>query len=182
MIRRWALLLGAGLFALQLVFFPGCVYFKLRENTFFQKEDYDILQKTTAAIDYDYGWDNRLAMNYVFSLPAGNATMDAREKELQKVIKSVNVKRIETFYFKMMRLQSAISNRIERFKKKKVWYKYTYLKEELRPRMDRYLELMRKYISMIDPAFEGKLKMEQIKSDRWAEWYYKYDDDPVDTF
>lgn len=159
----------------------GCS--QIRANTgFFSEKDMAILKSTTEAIDYGYGFDSRLKLYYIFSFSHSENNPAAKEQQLTTVISGIPINDVEALYFKILRVKAQFEVKTAWFKKMEDWRNYTHIKNYLTPAIDSYIDIMKKNIASRDSQFFEKDKIQQRKSILWAEWYYRYEHEAIDTF
>ncbi|TFH43426.1 MAG: hypothetical protein E4G96_01170 [Chrysiogenales bacterium] len=155
-------------------------------SDFFSTKERDILGKTTRAIEFDYGFDEDILLDYVFPLSPGFATFKGGERELSRAIEGMDGDTLVAYSEKIYRLKIQTALRMEKYRKDKNWSQYTYISTYPLPPLDHYAGLveqqaLKKVKGYRDEIEERKSEIERgiIMEMRRAEfeelWKYDYD-------
>jgi len=125
-----------------------------------------ILAETTASINYKFGYDPDLDIDYVYK--AGQFTdkdITSGLPVMKKVLLKYPKEEVIVFYEKIIRLKQTQIWKMNRFRNKKKWTNYTYLEKYILPETDQYLSLLEKNIIQIDTQYKETIeeRKEEIK-------------------
>jgi len=150
-----AILMAALFFSL-----PGCMYyyqyFGIRSDTFSQRE-IGIIDRTTQAIQFDYGYDDGLDVDYFFPLPNSMAALKNNEAKFIKAIDDIDNNTLVAFYEKVWQNHEKAVLQKEYFGARKKWKEYTYVSKYLLPGIEEYTLLLEKYIVKRDPDYGSRI-------------------------
>jgi hypothetical protein len=171
---------GALLTLLALTF--GCAHFKNGNNSFFSEAETTLLKATVDSIDYAYGYDTDIRMNHIYDFAYSRKNLSEKEKAFAKIISSTDLEKVESFYFKLLRLSAQGEYLMGWYEQRKNWSRYTYIKNYIAPPLQSYMDLLKKQILVRDPSFADKEKVQIDRAKKWASWYMRYEYEVIDTF
>ncbi len=173
----------------------GCSHGNIMEtNHILDKKAIRLLQDTTEAIDYDFGYDSVNDLFYVYLSRADKSNLAklgelekrskqlAEQRELAKVLNAANPADLQNFYYGVVRINMTVSHKADYFKKRKIWPNYTYFKNYLLPPAVKFREAVKKAMIAKDASFLEFDKAAEVKAANWVRWYYRYQEEAVDTF
>lgn len=144
---------------------PGCMYyykyFGKRSETFSAKE-IALLEGTTAAIQFDYGYEDFLDVDYMYSLPNGSGAAK-NEAKFSKSLEGIDGDTLVAFFEKVWGNHEKAVLQMDYYKDTKDWRNYTYISKYILPGMEEYTTLLEKYVIMKNPSY--KAKIEERKKD-----------------
>jgi len=158
-----------------MVLAPGCAsFYRLfpgQGSTFYDKSEVELLKLTTKAMDFDYGYDADLELDYVFPLYEGFDTFKPADRELEKALAAVDVRSIITFNEKIYRLKKVTENRMAMYRDAKDWKAYTFLSKYIAPAVEYYAEQIEKQAIKRDPSYRQVLdeRKRQVEEDMRTE-------------
>jgi hypothetical protein len=101
--------------------------FSGEKSTYFTEKESELLDKTTHSIDFDYGYDQVMDLDYVFPVTQGFATFKDGDRELARALEGVDSKAVISFFEKIYRLKRLTDMRLERCSEDGNWRDYTYI-------------------------------------------------------
>ena len=165
---KWALV------SLLVAFAGGCSIAPVRDESIFTPSEKRILERATEALDYGYGYEREIGIDYIISYSFSETNMPAREKALAAALKDQDVSEIIGFYSKIYRLGVTMRYRIEAFEKDKDWKQYTYLKNYLVPPLEAFTAHIRKQLLARDPSVAERLPAIHAKAEKAvADYFYE---------
>jgi hypothetical protein len=165
---KWVLL------PLLIAFAGGCAAMPVREDTIFTPSEKRILEKSTEALDYGYGYDHDVGLDYIHSYAFSETNMPAREKALAAALRDFETGEILGFYSKLYRLGIMMQYRLKEYEKGKTWKQYTYLKNYLLPPVETFTGHIRKQLLARDPSLERRLPEVHARAEKAvADYFYE---------
>ncbi len=135
----------------------GCALLPVPESAYFSGGQRQILERTTRAIDFGYGYDTDIMLNYVYPFNAGEIKIGAREKDFAAAVRDVDEREYLLFYEKIYKLRSLMHYKLENYKSLGEWKYYTYLNNYLMQPFEKYHELTLKQLLGKNPGIEERL-------------------------
>lgn len=151
----------------------SCASIPVEGNGFFNPDELALLDKTTQAIDYGYGYDADEELNYIFSISMTGMNDTQKEKAFTAVVKDIPSEQFMRFYMKIYRLHAMTRYVLHRHKNEKEWKEYTYVKNYLYPPLDSYFAMIEKNLIAHDPASAHKRPSIKKKIDTSVVLYYR---------
>lgn len=151
-------------------------------DNFLSKEEVSILNQTTQAIDYDYGYDNIIDLSYIFSFSYSDKNFSQKEKDFSAIVNRIESNILELYVIKINKIYHMTEYKLKYFKKRAEWKYYTFIKNELLPPLEKYKILLEKYSYKRNPALRTVIEKEKKKNIKWILWYYSDDADWVYDF
>jgi hypothetical protein len=199
--------LSAGMLIILALGSLNCAQLKIKEDTLFSKDDHETMAATAGELSYGYSFDNRVGVYNIYATRASESDIPKKKKKFEETAGNIDIKKLESLFYKLIRVRDMIAYRIDIYKKKKEWSGYTYLRKyvsrPMKVRLDggrqtvdaarnnstgditpfeKYLDMLENHINGRDSEFPEKLKGEELKSIAWVKWYLKYQIEPVDLF
>ena len=134
-----------------------------KESKLYSEKELLILKDTTSAVNYDYGYDPDLLLDYLFI--AGKFTdkeITARAPEMKKAMVKHNSGDIISFYEKIIQLQEIQFWKIELLTKNKKWVEVTFIQREFLPETELFLSMLEKNVIQMNPQYA--LNLEEKKN------------------
>jgi len=148
-------------FVLMPLFLVQCTmwnsFFK-KESTYFNAQDKQILESTLNSIDFDYGYDNEIDLDYVFVSSFSKEETSANRGNFEKALKRYDIKTAVMFYEKIYRLKSITVFKMNGYKNSGNWKEFTYIKKYHFPPLEKYTELLEKYILKKNKNYGKQIK------------------------
>jgi hypothetical protein len=139
------------------------IFLTKKESKLYTAKERIILIDTTSAVNYDYGFDPDLLMDYLFI--AGKFTdkeITARSPEMRKAMQKHNPADIISFYEKIIQLQQSQIWKAENLTKNKKWINATYIQKEFLPETELFLSMLEKNVIQMNPQYA--LNIEERKN------------------
>jgi len=133
--------------------------FTKKESTYYTEEEKVMLDATTAAIDFRYGFDPGLELDYVYR--AGNfpdRELEGKSKKMLEALKQFDKQKVVAFFEKMFRLKETLSLRMKEAEKDEEWEDYTLLQKYILPDMEKYIEMLEKNVLLIDRDYKNTIE------------------------
>ena len=130
-----------------------------KESTFYTEEEKQILEVSTAAIDFRYGFDPSLELDYVYR--AGNFTdkeLEGKSKRLLEALKKFDREKVVAFYEKMYRLKEILAWNMNNAQQEKEWDDYTLLSKYIIPDTEKFVEMLEKSVILIDQNYKKTIE------------------------
>jgi len=130
-----------------------------KETRLYSEVEKIMLAETTASIDYKFGYDPDLEMDYVYK--AGTFTdkeITAKSPAMKKVLLKYSPKEIISFYEKIVQLKDTQIWKMNYSKKKKNWVDSTYIQKYTLAEAEQYLDILEKNVIQIDAAYSEKIE------------------------
>jgi hypothetical protein len=135
---------------------PGCAYyfqFFGGESGTFTARETAILTKTTKAIEFDFGYDDDLGLDYIYPYPNSLATLKNNEKKFMQAVDDIDNTTLIKYFEKVYGVHEKtvlLRDRSERLGK---WTQYTYISKHLLPGIEEYTKILEKGVLARDPAY-----------------------------
>jgi len=130
-----------------------------KDSRLYSEVEKAILNETTASIDFKFGYDPDLDMDYVFK--AGSFTdkeINSKSGDMKKVLLKYNPKEVISFYEKTLQMKETQTWKMNYFKDRKKWVDFTYLQKYSLPETEQYLAILEKNTLVIDAAYSEKVE------------------------
>ena len=151
----------------------GCAATKEKGHNPLPDRFHQLLEQTTQALDYGYGYDQKLDLGLVYNYSFSKLNAAQKEKNFADIVMKADNRHYLSFCLHVYGIYAETLYKKDRFRADKNWKYYTYLKKYLLPPLKAYLDLLEKYLLIKDPAAAGKLSSyhKSIKDD--IERYYR---------
>ncbi|MDY6934108.1 MAG: hypothetical protein SVZ03_07785 [Spirochaetota bacterium] len=160
----------------------GCTLFQAKKNSLLTESEISILDKTTNALDYGYGYDREIELDYIYSHSFSEQGYDQKEEAFAKIVNKINPNIIAIFHEKIYRIYAMTDYKMNKYKNDAKWKYHIFIKNELFPPLDKYLSLLQKYISKRDSTFVEDFNYKRKLIDKDVERFYTEQEEVVDTF
>ncbi|HSV96514.1 MAG TPA: hypothetical protein VLM75_06200 [Spirochaetota bacterium] len=146
----------------------------VRDDSIFSPAQKKMLEKTSEALDYGFGFDDEIEIDYIHSHSFSETNMPAREKALAAALQDFSPDDILEFYKKLYRLGAMMRHRMSAYEIERDWKQYTYVKNYLIPPLDTFTGHIRKQLLAKNPLIEPRLpKLHASIEEAVAEYYYE---------
>lgn len=156
---RLASLLVAG--TLMVLMTTQCsVYHRLfpAKSSYFTETEIKLLAKTTGAVDFDYGYDADTGLDYVYYYTYRKEDLPAKRKRLASAIAGTEPVRLTAFYEKIYALKIVTIMKMDEYKRREKWEKYTYVRKYLLPPLTIYTEMLEMETLKINRGYKAIIK------------------------
>jgi hypothetical protein len=140
------------------------------KSTFYNDRELEILEKTVKAIDFGYGYDPDINLNYVFSLYHGFSDFKPDDKELTQAIDGMDSETLITYSEKIYWLKRVASFKLERYRETGDWKNYTFIRKYLLPPLDFYSDLLEKQALKKDKSYADRIDKRKMEIDQKIQW------------
>jgi hypothetical protein len=114
------------------------------KSHFYSEQEKVILEKTVKSIEFDYGYDPELDLDYVVPLTQGFTDFKAGEKELARALEGVDGVTLADYNETIYRLKKTTFMKMEKYREDGNWKNYTFISKYLIPPLDHYYGLIEK--------------------------------------
>lgn len=146
-------------FLLLPVFFLQCsTWYQLtkKESKYYTEEEKQILEVTTAAVDFRYGFDPTLELDYVYKAGTfSEKELEDKNRKMLEVLRGIDKAKAVAFYEKMFRLKEIITWRMNEAQQDKEWNDYTLISKYILPDTEKYVEMLEKNVILIDQNYKN---------------------------
>ena len=141
------------------------IWLTKKESKLYTEKERIILIDTTSAVNYGYGYDPDLFLDYLFI--AGKFTdkeITAKSPEMRKAMSRHNSDDIISFYEKIVQLKEAQIWKIDNLTKEgkraknRKWINATYIEKELLPEAELFLFILEKHVIQMNPAYGANIE------------------------
>lgn len=153
-----------------------------RAHPYIGSETEKLLKNAAETIDFDIGYNHRYDITYMFRTANTGKPSVVQERELMKILNSASKDQLVRLYDAVLKIHQSLNHKAEYFKKRKIWKDYTYCKNYLLPPTEEFSTQLKKALVAKDPSFAELEKQMTPRALSWARWYYRYAEEPVDTF
>jgi hypothetical protein len=144
--------------------FPG------PQSDFYSEREKEILAKTTKSIEFDYGYDQFVELDYVFPMTRGYAEFKTNDKELVRATDGVDDGALIAFSEKIYRLRKITMLKMEKFRAEGDWRDYTFLDKYLLPPLTHYSGVLEKQVIKRDRTYMNQLEKRKKAIDKNIEF------------
>lgn len=141
---RTAILALMCLFTARCATYYHIVSFNEPKSVFFSEQEKEILEKTVKSIDFDYGYDPELDIDYVVPMTQGFTEFKAGEGGLARALDGVDGDTLADYSNKIYRLKKTTLLKMEKYREDENWKNYTFINKYLLPPLDYYSGLIEK--------------------------------------
>lgn len=130
-----------------------------KESKYYTPIEMNILADTTAAIDFRYGFDPDLELDYIYM--AGNFSTSEfllKEKKLKDALLKYKTEEVIAFYEKIYRLTEILAWNMNDYKEDKEWAESTLIEKYLLPDTKKFLEMLEKNVILIDVQYRNTIE------------------------
>jgi hypothetical protein len=155
------------------------------KSTYFTEQETALLEKTTHSIDFDYGYDQVMDLDYVFPVTQGYSSFKEGDRELTRALDGVETGTVISFFEKIYRLKKLTDMRMEKYREDGNWRGYTYIEKYLSQPLAHYAGALEKQAAKRDrnyssdvekrkKAIDENVRFEKRKLDFEALWKNDY--------
>jgi len=140
--------------------------FTMPRSTFYTEQEKQILQKTTKSIEFDYGYNPDLDLDYVFPATKGYTEFKAGDRELSQALDGVDNRTLIDYSEKVYRLRKLTAMRMEKYRSSGQWDNYTLISKYLMPPLDFYSTMVEKQAMKRDRDYMNNIEKRRKDLDR----------------
>ena len=127
-----------------------------KESKYYTPLELNILADTTAAIDFKYGFDPDLKLDYIYMAGSfSDQEISSKEKKLKEALLKYKPEEVISFYEKIYRLTEIQSWYMNDYKKDEDWAESTLIEKYLLPDTKKFLEILEKNVVFIDENYRN---------------------------
>ncbi len=130
-----------------------------KESKLYTDSELIMLDEVTASIDFKYGFEPDLELDYVFK--AGKFTdkeIEAKAPEMKKVLVKYKPEEIIAFYGKIVQLKNVQTSEMNYHRQKKNWENATYIEKYILPESEMFLDILEKNMIQINSSYGDEIK------------------------
>jgi hypothetical protein len=135
----------------------GCSALKKKESDFFSSKEIKILEATTSAIGYDYGYDSEPDLDYVFSYTYGEKGVKNKPAKLKGALDKFEKRSLIRFYEKVYILKFKTIKVRGKYREKKEWKEYTHVDKYLLPTLEKYVQMLEGQVLVKAPDYRSRI-------------------------
>lgn len=132
--------------------------FSGEKSTYFTEKETALLEKTTRSIEFDYGYDQGMGLDYVFPVTRGYTTFKEGDRELSRALEDIDNRTLIAYYEKIYRLKKLTEMKMEQFREDGNWKNYTYLEKYLKPPLEHYTGTLERQAVRRDRAYSTDIE------------------------
>jgi len=139
------------------------IWLTKKESKLYTENEKIILIDTTTAVNYGYGFDPDLFLDYLFI--SGSFTdkeITAKSPEMKKAMTKYSSDEVISFYEKTVQLKESLIWKIDNLTKNKKWIDVIYIQKEFLPDAELFLSILEKNVIQMNPQYA--LNIEDRKS------------------
>lgn len=144
------------------VLFTQCTtWYRLtkKESKYYTPSEMIILAETTAAVDFRYGFDPELELDYVYMAGSFSASeIASKEKKLRDTLLKFKPEEVILFYEKIYRLTEILKWNMNDYKEDEEWAETTLIEKYLLPDTNKFLEMLEKNVILIDVQYRTTME------------------------
>ncbi len=144
--------------------------FTVSKSTFYTDQEREMLEKTTKSIDFDYGYNPSLDLDYVFPVSKGFTEFKGGDKDLSRVLEGVDSKTLIAYSEKVYRLKKITAMKMDRYRESGQWNNYTLISKYLLPPIDFYLSVIEKQAMKRDRDYMNNIEKRKKSIDKKMEY------------
>ena len=130
-----------------------------KESRYYTEEEKLILEATTAAVDFRYGFDPSLELDYVYKAGTfSEKELTDKNKKMLEVLRKIDREKVVAFYEKMFRLKEIITWNMNNAQKDGEWDDYTLISKYILPDTEKYVEMLEKNVILIDQNYKRTIE------------------------
>lgn len=135
-----------------------------KESKLFTDTEKALFDETTASVNYRYGFDPDLEIDYAFKNGKfSDKEITAKSSEMEKVLLKFDVKDVISFYEKIVQARETQVWKMNLFIKRKNWADSTFIQKNYLPETELYLGILEKNVIKIDPAYAPEIEKRKIE-------------------
>jgi hypothetical protein len=136
------------------------------KSSFYTDQEKAILEKTTKAIEFDYGYNDDFNLDYFFPVYQGFTEFKPGDKELSKAVDGMNSETLVSYSEKIYWLQRVAKYKMGRYERAGDWKNYTYIEKYLMPPLNHFSDLLEKQALKRDKSYAGRIEKRKKAIDR----------------
>ncbi|MBP7737363.1 MAG: hypothetical protein KA369_15390 [Spirochaetes bacterium] len=140
--------------------------FTVPRSNFYTEQEKEILEKTTKSIEFDYGYNPNLDLDYVFPVTKGYTEFKAGDKDLSRALDGVDSTTLIAYSEKVYRLRKMTAMRMEKYRTSGQWDNYTLISKYLMPSLDFYSGMVEKQAMKRDRDYMNNIEKKRKDLDR----------------
>lgn len=144
--------------------------FTVPKSTYYTEQERELLEKTTKSIEFDYGYNADLDLDYVFPVTGGYTGFKAGDRDLSKVLDGVDSKTLVAYSEKIYRLRKITVMRMEYYRSAGQWNNYTLISKYLLPPIEFYSSMMEKQAMKRDRDYMINIEKRRKSLDKKTEY------------
>ncbi|MBN2159351.1 MAG: hypothetical protein JW807_08135 [Spirochaetes bacterium] len=155
------------------------------KSVFYTEQEKEILDKTTRSIDFDYGFDQDLELDYVYPVSQGYAAFKTNDREMAKALNGIGGETLMEYAGKMYLLKKKTIMKMEKYGASNDWSSYTFINKYLLPPLDHYSTQIEKQaikrggasqheIENLKKAVDKKVKIDKMREEFEEIWKNDY--------
>ena len=130
-----------------------------KESKYYTEEEKQILEAATSAVDFRYGFDPNLELDYVYKAGTfSEKELADKNKKMLEVLRKFDKQKVVAFYEKMFRLKEIITWNMNNAQKDKEWDDYTLISKYILPDTENYVEMLEKNVILIDQNYKNTIQ------------------------
>ncbi len=130
-----------------------------KESKLYTEVEKMMLNETTASINFKYGYDPDLEIDYVYKAGIfADKDIIAKSPEMKKALVKYKPEEIISFYEKIVQLKETQVWKMNYLKNREKWVNTTFIQKYTLPEAEQYLDILEKNVIQIDPAYSGNIE------------------------
>jgi hypothetical protein len=167
---RVAMMVLSCLFLVRCAAYYHMFSFSSPKSTFYTEKEKEILEKTVKSIDFDYGFDSALELDYVFPHSPGYTEFKTSDKELSRALEGSDASTLIEYNEKIYRLKKLTILKMEKYRDDGNWKEYTFINKYLLPPLDHYADAVEKQALKRDKGYQYEIDKRKKAIDRKVEF------------
>ena len=130
-----------------------------KDSKLFSESEKLILADTTSAVNFQYGYDPDLEMDYIYK--AGIFTekdITAKSPEMKKALLKYKTGEITSFFEKIVQLKETQVWKMNLYRKQQEWTDATYIQKYILPDTELYIDILEKNVLQVDAGYSGEIQ------------------------
>lgn len=130
-----------------------------KDSKLYSDTEKSILADTTSAIDFKYGYDPDLEIDYVYKAGAiTDKDITAKSPDMKKALLKYKSAEIISFFEKIIELRECQVWKMNLFREKQNWVDATYIQKHLLPETEQYYNILENNVIQIDAVYAGTIE------------------------
>jgi len=154
---RIAMMAFTCLFLTRCAVYYNVISFTNPKSTFYTEREKELLEKTVKSIDFDYGFDPALNLDYVFPVSPGFTEFKAGDKELTRALEGSDSETLIGYSEKIYRLKTITVMKMEKYRTDGNWKNYTFINKYLLPPLNYYSDAVEKQALKRDRKYQNEI-------------------------
>ncbi len=135
----------------------GCSALAKKESDFFNGKEIKMLDATTSAIGYNYGYDSEPDLDYVFSFTYSEKGVKNKPAKLKGALDTYDNRSLVRFYEKVYILKFKTIKVRGKYRENKRWKEYTHVNKYLLPTLEKYIQLLEGQVLVKVPEYRSRI-------------------------